>query len=87
MSKGKVKNSSLCFSCQHSVIAENESGRCLIVCQMISRRIYDPIVNCNSYEDKAVVRENDLKEIAWIIDPKKKGKIGFMPPEKKEHIW
>lgn len=86
MSKAKIVQSSLCFSCSNSTVAETFSGRYLIKCEYFGRRIYDIIINCNSYRDKKTTNESELKEIAWVIDPKKKGGIKFEPPVKKDRF-
>lgn len=81
---------SLCHSCQHAKITKDDSGnekrQCLVFRYASGRSIdiKENIKECNTYLDKQEVPLYKLEEIAYVMEVKKGGVVGFRPPDKSK---
>jgi len=73
-------NESLCFSCGECNIVQMRNNRKVIKCFEFGL-VNEPVESCTMYRNKTQPTQYELEKIAWMIDPKPKGKAGFKPPE------
>lgn len=58
----------------------DEHNQQQVRCDEFGKDIFVNIVECKTYHPIAMPFEYELDKIAWTIDPKAKGKVGFKPP-------
>lgn len=85
--KIKELHLTLCQSCDSGQIIEYADGTWMVVCHAMypDRRLpLKPVVDCSSYEQKGRISRHDAEKIGWVLEMKKGGRPGFVPPKKKE---
>lgn len=83
---------SLCEHCINGQVTEGFSGRQkIVICQNnfeCSFKVEWPVAECSEFREKDSMSLILMKEIAWHISPRIRGKVGFAPPsperDKKE---
>ena len=75
----------LCSSCIYLQVAKGQSGMVLRTCAQLrfiewpySDRIPEPIEECNQYKKANSLTLRQMEKIAWVIETKGKGQIGFV---------
>jgi len=86
---GKLTGESLCKSCSHSLIFDEEhvgeSAFCTYLHPQI--RIRGRVRSCSDYYNKNLPSLGDMKETAWTLRTEKGGRmIGFKPPTTKNEL-
>jgi len=72
----------ICVSCTYLVRADHGNTE-IRYCQNFDMMLKYRVESCNSYIGKEDVGLDQMRDIAWTFDSKKKN-IGFRPPESKE---
>ena len=75
---------SLCEHCINGQVTEGFSGKQkLIICTSnfeAAFRVEWPVASCNEFREKDSMSLTLMKEMAWHISPRVRGKVGFTPP-------
>lgn len=75
---------SLCFSCNHSEVIRGQNGQEVILCGALSwdrRQITFPVAECTMFRSGGSISLSSLKEIAWVVQARRRGPAGFEPNE------
>lgn len=77
----------LCLTCTRATIItyERELGPAEIHCGMIKQSMKREVYECSMHAEQNEMDVSDYNQIAWIIDPGKGGKIGFLRPGTPMH--
>lgn len=69
----------LCHDCEYFRAVRTEYGKMFAQCELFDKTLNtnDPVTSCTKYSKKGQMNLRDMKEIAVIIDPDKKDKVGF----------
>ena len=70
----------LCLNCRYARILTDEHNQQQVHCDQIGKPIKGNIVECKMYHPTTMPFDYELEHVAWTIDPKAKGKVGFKPP-------
>jgi hypothetical protein len=69
----------LCLTCTWAKIREAQDGKLWIRCAEFEAWVTTNTYRCNAYRHKNQPDIYNLKEVAWIVTPDPKGKVGFRP--------
>lgn len=88
VNSSKGRNKMLCESCRWSLIKDDGTnfGK-QIICSGVpygNSQITSMITSCNKYRSFTEKGLPELNQIAWIIEQKKGGQVGFLSPEMRE---
>lgn len=77
--KTAPSGTNLCLSCRHATVIQGHTEASLSVqCNAIDRPMKEKVVECSSYSNRALPTLNAMYEMAYIIENKKGGGIGFL---------
>lgn len=69
----------LCSSCRHAHIIKSCGAREDHFCRIYGDKIpiREPIVSCTEYDDKRLPSRGDMDKLAWTIESRVRGPMGF----------
>lgn len=69
----------LCASCRHSHIVKTISAKETHFCRIYGDRIpiTEPVYYCTEYDDKRLPSVEDMRKIAWTVESRVRGPMGF----------
>lgn len=72
---------SLCDGCINSQVTEGYSqAHKVVYCNAPINGLYItwPVCKCNEYKAKETTALKEMEKVAWIVQPRKRGKVGFV---------
>jgi hypothetical protein len=69
----------LCLTCIWAKVREGADGKVAIRCTEFEAWITTNTYRCNTYRHRNQADIYTMKEIAWIVTPDVRGKVGFKP--------
>lgn len=72
---------SLCERCQCGTHVRGQNFEELMWCNELRRDITFPVESCTSFVDRAESSLFDMKQIAWSVESRMRGKTGFAATE------
>ena len=79
----EIKSKDLCVSCSFAYRRIEDSGDEKRYCTYFNTFLMRRVNFCGQYQDRSVTEQHELEKIAWIINPHKRGSLGFAPPIRK----
>lgn len=74
----------LCRNCKNCDVVKLRNNEEVFKCSVLDAWMKKEVIDCNQFDYKHTPGWWDMKEIAWELTPKPRGKAGFKPPERKE---
>jgi hypothetical protein len=75
---------SLCHSCSNAVVVRgSKTNEELVHCHSLDRDMGMQVAECSAYRNAAQASLVMMKEIAWTLDPSKRGSAGFTSPAQR----
>ena len=76
----------LCSDCKNATVYVPKRGNPTVHCTaMRAKYIPGGVTDCNVYTEKGVMEMWEMRELAWVLETTKRGKlIGFKPPSKDD---
>jgi hypothetical protein len=69
----------LCRTCRKATFIKGHAwSKELVYCGELSEYVKFPVFECSAYDDKNLVSLGTMKEVAWILVPKKGQPMGFV---------
>jgi hypothetical protein len=69
----------LCRTCRKATFIKGHAwSKELVYCGSLSKYVKFPVFECSAYDDKNLVSLGTMKEVAWILVPKKGQPMGFV---------
>lgn len=68
---------SMCTTCRNAVNLTGLNCQQVSYCQALGRRVTFPINTCSVYSDKRMPSLYDMEQIAWSIQSRNRGPVGF----------
>ena len=77
---------SLCVTCRNALTMKGQNLQLETLCCYHSNpvRVRFPICECSGYDDKRLPNLYDMKSIAWNIETRNRGKVGFQGNTEKD---
>lgn len=76
---------SMCRYCSHSQIIRGVDNQEQQFCMIGKReKIRFPVYQCSTFEDARLPSLQDMKQIAWRVETRNRGKWGFSSGEERE---
>lgn len=77
---------SLCYSCRNAVIVKGINFQELVYCNGVHPTvdIKFPVVECSVFDDKAAVSRYEMEQIAWTVQSRTRGPMGFASGDNME---
>lgn len=72
-----VGNTSLCATCRKATIVEGENLQKVVRCCALESLIIFPVFKCSDYDDKRMPSKYEMEQIAWRIESRVRGPVGF----------
>jgi hypothetical protein len=70
---------SICLSCRLSQIVRGTNLQQIVYCNAVhpTARIGFPVYECTTYENKSLPSRYEMEQIAWTVQSRNRGPIGF----------
>ena len=81
-----IENHGLCGTCKNSQITEFDNGKSVVYCHELPNGhdvLKSKVNKCSMYSRVGSMTLHRMENIAYVIETKKGGEIGFKPPRDK----